>query len=300
VLVRQYFTDGFYPTGQAVASDGFVPSSALIKATLIAGADDMQSDFTGHRPNNAQGWGRVHLDKALSFSGDPEQLVILDDRDTQTGFSAAGQEHAFTVFVSDPQQPLAAVLVWTDPAAAPGSVDALVNDLDLTLDLHGGLAYTGSAGHVNGWASPSPGGAAADRLNNNEAIRILAPQAGNAVVRVRAFEINDTPGRPQDYALVLVGAVSATPCTAPPAAPVADSLAVDRTADGVRLSWSDPGADHAHVWRSSGPAGFGPGSGTPLHAEGVEGGLWDDPGALAQGSLYYLVEAANACHEEAP
>ena len=45
ILARQYFADGFYPSGVANASDGFAPSSALLKATLINGAAPM-SGFT--------------------------------------------------------------------------------------------------------------------------------------------------------------------------------------------------------------------------------------------------------------
>lgn len=37
ILVRQYFTDGYYPTGQKIAADAFTPSSALIKAVMISG-----------------------------------------------------------------------------------------------------------------------------------------------------------------------------------------------------------------------------------------------------------------------
>ena len=34
-LVRQYFEDGFYPTGAANAPDGFNPSAALVKAAEL-------------------------------------------------------------------------------------------------------------------------------------------------------------------------------------------------------------------------------------------------------------------------
>ena len=35
LLVRQYFVDGFYPTGAANAPDGFDPTAAMVKAMLI-------------------------------------------------------------------------------------------------------------------------------------------------------------------------------------------------------------------------------------------------------------------------
>eukprot|EP00959_Pyramimonas_sp_CCMP1952_P097820 2044447-Pyramimonas_sp.AAC.1 len=34
-LLRQYFTDGFYPTGAAVASDSFEPSGMLLRAVVL-------------------------------------------------------------------------------------------------------------------------------------------------------------------------------------------------------------------------------------------------------------------------
>src|SRR5678816_4484436 len=34
-LVRQYYSDGFFPTGAAVAADAMTPSAALVKATLL-------------------------------------------------------------------------------------------------------------------------------------------------------------------------------------------------------------------------------------------------------------------------
>jgi hypothetical protein len=304
ILVRQYFLNGYYPSGSANAADGFNPSAALVKATLIAGADNMNAEPGGSRPNNSQGWGRVHLDNGLAFAGDPEKLVVLDDRSMSTGFSAAGQENTFQVFVFDPSQPLRAVLVWTDPPAAPGAVDALVNDLDLEVDLRGGPVYTGNAGFAGGWAQPSSG--PPDRLNNNEALMIAKPQAGNATVRVRAFEINDTTGHPQDYALVLVGGASNGPCTAAAPPSPGSSLSVQKTASAVRLSWPDAGADHVHVYRADAPSDLGAGSlvyedfvrDQDPAAPGIQ---WDDPPALDDGAAhYYLVVSANPCHDEAP
>ncbi|MCA9300050.1 MAG: hypothetical protein KDA28_13350 [Phycisphaerales bacterium] len=40
-LVRQFYVDGYYPTGVATPGDGFDPSGPLVKATLINSAVDM-------------------------------------------------------------------------------------------------------------------------------------------------------------------------------------------------------------------------------------------------------------------
>lgn len=69
-LVRQYFVDGFYPSGRGRASDGFLPTAALVKAALINGAEAMNG-FTEvglplePPPSVRQGHGRVHLGRSL-------------------------------------------------------------------------------------------------------------------------------------------------------------------------------------------------------------------------------------------
>ncbi len=40
-LVRQYFLNGFYPSGKANASATYAPSGALLKAVLLGGAQHL-------------------------------------------------------------------------------------------------------------------------------------------------------------------------------------------------------------------------------------------------------------------
>jgi subtilisin family serine protease len=40
-LVRQYFVDGFYPSGAKEAADAYTPSGPLVKAALLGGASNM-------------------------------------------------------------------------------------------------------------------------------------------------------------------------------------------------------------------------------------------------------------------
>lgn len=66
-LLRQYFTDGFWPTGKANPADAFVPSAALLRAMLIGGAVPIGGveANTGlpvdPPPSSRQGFGRIHL-----------------------------------------------------------------------------------------------------------------------------------------------------------------------------------------------------------------------------------------------
>ena len=42
-LVRQYYTEGWYPSGARQPHHAFTPSGALLKATLINGTVDVQA-----------------------------------------------------------------------------------------------------------------------------------------------------------------------------------------------------------------------------------------------------------------
>ena len=69
------------------------------------------------------------LDDALYFDGDPlnQRLLILDDRNAATGFTAAGQVDTYTVSLNQ-AGPFRALLVWTDAPGSPLAAHALVND----------------------------------------------------------------------------------------------------------------------------------------------------------------------------
>ena len=73
-LMRQYFTDGYYPTGAKVASDGFEPSAALLRAVAINGAQSLTGfNDDGYPldppPSCKQGWGRLDLAKSVRVAG---------------------------------------------------------------------------------------------------------------------------------------------------------------------------------------------------------------------------------------
>lgn len=199
-LVRQYYTEGFHPTGAATASNRFVPSAALIKATIIASARRvpfralMDGSFveTLPVPSYEQGFGFPVLDDALYFAGDRAKLRVFDvpaDRGLAEGES-------FTYRVgARAGTPLKAVLVWTDP---PGVVASdgraqLVNDLDLRI-----TAPNGIVSHGNEPLHPGQ----PDRLNNVEGIAIQ-PQAGIYTITVAANRIAFGPK--QSFALVVTG-----------------------------------------------------------------------------------------------
>jgi hypothetical protein len=73
-IVRQYFLDGFYPSGAAKATDAYTPSGPLIKAVMMGGACDMKGNTEAYlpledSPSMRQGFGRLCLCSSLKLSG---------------------------------------------------------------------------------------------------------------------------------------------------------------------------------------------------------------------------------------
>ena len=173
---------------------GAEPSPAMLKALMVNGARDMQN--VAAIPNNTEGWGRVHIPGSLADGVSRhyiDQTEVLDD---------TGEVFELQVRVVDNGEPLRITLAWSDAPGAIGANPALVNDLDLEVDVDG-ATYLG-----NDFASgASTTGGSADRRNNLE--NVFVPSAGGAVtIRVRAnviagdgvpFSGDDSD---QDFALV--------------------------------------------------------------------------------------------------
>ncbi|NIV90264.1 MAG: S8 family serine peptidase [Actinobacteria bacterium] len=199
-LVRQYFREGWYPTGAAVAEDALEPSGALVRAVLINGGRDM-TGVAGY-PSNQEGWGRLVLEEPLYFAGDTRRLVVVADVANAVGLST-GATDLFELTADGKGEPLELTLVYTDPPATLLSMDATVNDLDLVLVAPDGTTYLGNV--FDTFSGHSVPGGSADPRNTVEAILIPAPGPGTWRVEVHANEVNDGP---QGYALIATGAVS--------------------------------------------------------------------------------------------
>ncbi len=201
-LVRQYYTDGFYPTGAASGSDAFTPTGALVKATIINSATDM-TGIAGY-PSNQEGWGRVLLDDTLHFTGDTDVLIVRDIRNA-SGLSTAGQNSvAFNVAGSGER--LRVTLVWTDPpaSASTGAAAAWINNLDLEVVDPNGNIYKGNV--ISSGVS-TIGGTADDR-NNVEQVILPTPSTGGWLARVKGTAVNQGT---QGFALVISGDVNEGP-----------------------------------------------------------------------------------------
>lgn len=221
VLVRQYYADGWHANnslttnGSAVPADGFNPSSALVKATLINGAWDMAPGQygtgttkeippgwdTGHDlPNNAEGYGRVDLEHSLfpgSGWGDDASRK-LEVHDVSPGLTT-GQSNTYTFDVTTNANPLIVTLVWTDPYGGISAGTELVNNLDLTVTAPDTTVY-----YPNGLNKTS----GVDTKNNVEQVKLTSPEAGTYTIRVTGTAIpgNGQAGTTtQPYALAISG-----------------------------------------------------------------------------------------------
>jgi hypothetical protein len=136
-LVRQYFMDGFYPTGAPVPGHAYQPSASLIRAVIVAGAETMTgiAVATGRRlvqpPKSPhQGYGRLHLGRSLPLANSSLgwNLTVVD----RAVFNDTSVNHTYTVTATG-QGPLIVVLSYVDWPGFPSSQRALVNDLNLVV-----------------------------------------------------------------------------------------------------------------------------------------------------------------------
>lgn len=197
-LVRQYFLEGYYPTGVATPANAITPSNALTKAVLINTCRDMTG--VGGYPNNTEGWGRVVLDDSLFFVGDSDKLWVQDQR--RSGGITTGQTRQFTVDVLSNARPFELTMCFTDYAGTVNSSNPVVNNLNLTVTAPNGVVYRGNV-FSGGWSST---GGAFDAKNNLERVAVASPVPGTWTVEVTGASV---PVGPCGFALAASGDLDA-------------------------------------------------------------------------------------------
>jgi len=196
-LVRQYFTEGWYPTGAKNPANGFIPSAALMKAVLVSCGDTMATMY----PNNDCGFGRINLWNTLHFTGTTSNnpCWVVDEKDGLR----TGEYRDYTIPVLA-GSPIKVALVWTDYPGALGVLPNIVNNLDLQVTDPGSTVYLGNV-MTNG---ESQTGGRPDSLNVEEIVRRRVPAQGNWVIRVTG---TNCPMGPQPYAIVVTGNLNIPP-----------------------------------------------------------------------------------------
>ncbi len=198
-LVRQYFVEGHYPGRDPSRARAFEPSSALVKASLIASAVDLTTLGCGDHqpiPSRDQGWGLVQLDRVLYFPGAGFRLFVDDHREGFVTSDDAPVKYRLRVRA---RGPLKVVLVWTDPPSNSAAAINLVNDLDLVIDGPEGR-YVGN--QFAGGSSVL--GGEPDRVNNVEVVWLPDATPGAWTFAVEPHRIAEAG---QDFALVVTGQI---------------------------------------------------------------------------------------------
>ncbi len=206
MLTRQYFMEGYHPTGAPNPGDEFTPTAALLKAMVINSGQDM-TGVAGY-PSDREGWGRVLMDDTLYFPGDQRTLVVHDrrhnDGDGNPVLGLSTDEFdSYYIEVTGATEQLRVTMVFTDEAASLNASPAAirVNDLDLTLVSPTGAHYKGNV--FSGGESTTGGDP--DMINTVEQVHISAPELGEWEVRVKATAVN---AGTQGYALAITGEVT--------------------------------------------------------------------------------------------
>eukprot|EP00588_Corethron_pennatum_P017180 CAMPEP_0194306492 /NCGR_PEP_ID=MMETSP0171-20130528/3622_1 /TAXON_ID=218684 /ORGANISM="Corethron pennatum, Strain L29A3" /LENGTH=956 /DNA_ID=CAMNT_0039058281 /DNA_START=105 /DNA_END=2975 /DNA_ORIENTATION=+ len=188
-LVREYFIRGYY------RNDFFIPSAALIKATLLNGAQDVKWNNIGGIINaetkaydSQQGFGSVNLVKTLPLKENfsfflKDKVNILDD-----------EQHVYKIRKFNKNncdlKDFSATITWMDEAG-----QKLMNDIDLFATMKN---YNGKFEilYPNGQSER-------DKRNNVERIRVPIESNNEVTLYVRGTNINFT--NRVKYAIVASG-----------------------------------------------------------------------------------------------
>mmetsp|Transcript_39745 Transcript_39745/g.93083 ORF Transcript_39745/g.93083 Transcript_39745/m.93083 type:complete len:826 (-) Transcript_39745:217-2694(-) len=192
LLIRQYFMDGFYPSGTKVRANAFTPSGALIKAIILnsgrpmLGREDSTTPSTPY--DQSQGFGLISLvDGVYLKDRSKGKVLVWDDVEVDNGQI---WEEVIVLDNSCPATTTSVMLVYADKEASYQCTECLINRLDLTVTNRTHTMYP------NGKTGP-------DTKNNAQRIRM--PKNGNPfTVKVEATNLVTAS---QKFALVVSGCV---------------------------------------------------------------------------------------------
>lgn len=166
--------------------NGTDPEGALMKALVCNTATDLGTPYVDF----ANGFGWLNIRKALE---------TLNKKQWISGKVAHQEEQVMEIQLDREVTDFRIMLYWHDRPASFYSAKALVNDLDITVELPDGTVYdpyvldTSAAGVLNQATRGK------DHLNNIEQVVIDRAIPGRYRIRVKGFEI---PYGPQDFKIV--------------------------------------------------------------------------------------------------
>lgn len=162
-----------------------LPEAALVKAILIASADDLGTPG----PDFLYGYGNVNAFNAI-------QVVTNNQFSSQ--IVSSNSESTLTINVPPSTAELRVAIAWTDVPATINATTALVNDIDAWID-NGTIIRPWVLSHYPKTDSlTAPAKREEDHLNNVEYITITNPSAGALPLQIRA---NNLVGGSQPIAI---------------------------------------------------------------------------------------------------
>jgi len=202
LLLRQYFMDGFYPSGTKVSSDTFIPTGYLIKAAILnsgrpmLGRDNADNNNDKHKGefyrseqyDESQGFGLISLIDAVYIDGESMSKVLVWDQ-VELGDGNEWEELIdFGSCDATHHRHISVTMAYFDKEATSRCVSCMTNRLDLTVVKESETLYpNGLTGH--------------DTKNNAQRIRFLA---GTFSIKVRV-KAENLISESQKFALVVSG-----------------------------------------------------------------------------------------------
>ena len=156
-----------------IEQHSFLPSSSLVKSTLIAAANEAHTKGIDFRT----GYGSLNLKKSLQ---------LLDSGWYMESIINSNDAQSLMIDVPTNSSEFKVVVSWIDPAANPEDAFALVNDLDVSLkDPNDEVWLPWVLDHSpNQFSLSSLPTRGEDHLNNVEMISLDHPVAGSYAIRI--------------------------------------------------------------------------------------------------------------------
>lgn len=212
IKIRQYYRSGYYPTGHKVSANGFTPSAALIKATLIHSGQQVSylvdDNPTGYAtlstyPSTIQGYGRIQMNKVLNFgtaaTTSPITMYVVGGATSSDAhydaITVTGQvkTYTFTTSSSSTQPSIRVTFCYTDYPGSVGASNAMVNVLTMVVKNAAGTTQ----------ATYAPSGLI---QSNTQVVDIKSPTPSTTyTITITGTTISQSP---QPIALVVTGSLS--------------------------------------------------------------------------------------------
>lgn len=155
-----------------------IPSSALMKATLLNTATDLGTKG----PDFVYGWGQVNARRAYE---------LIKDKRFQKISISQNDEKEISLEVPENSSSLRVMIYWADKESSLLSTQALVNDVDMKITKpDGGVSLPYTLDHSqNSTLLASPATNGIDHLNNMEQVEINNPNPGKYTIQLSGYQI---------------------------------------------------------------------------------------------------------------